>query len=286
MNIMIALIPALLWGTVPLIITKFGGSTRQQTMGMTLGALTFAVIVFFFTDPVYTLKTVGISFITGCLWTVGQMFQLQAFKIIGVSKAMPISIGMQLVGTTLCGVILFHEWDTTLRIILGFIALALIVGGIFLTSYAEKEEDGTNALKQGLITLFISACGYVGLVVLIQGFKIDGINAILPQAIGMVLSALIMTHSGGTEKRFNKRTLLLTIPGIIWAAGNVAMVHANQLVGVATGFSLSQLGVVISTIGGIVLLKEKKTQKEMFFVIVGVVLVVLGGILIGVAKGA
>lgn len=64
-------------------------------------------------------------------------------------------------------VILFHEWDTTLRIILGFIALALIVGGIFLTSYAEKEEDGTNALKQGLITLFISACGYVGLVVLI-----------------------------------------------------------------------------------------------------------------------
>lgn len=100
---MIALIPALLWGTVPLIITKFGGSTRQQTMGMTLGALTFAVIVFFFTDPVYTLKTVGISFITGCLWTVGQMFQLQAFKIIGVSKAMPISTGMQLVGTTLCG---------------------------------------------------------------------------------------------------------------------------------------------------------------------------------------
>ncbi|MGJ0468576.1 GRP family sugar transporter, partial [Listeria monocytogenes] len=34
------------------------------------------------------------------------------------------------------------------------------------------------------------------------------------------------------------------------------------------------------------LLKEKKTQKEMLFVIVGVVLVVLGGILIGVAKGA
>ncbi|EFR86081.1 glucose uptake protein GlcU, partial [Listeria monocytogenes FSL F2-208] len=35
---------------------------------------------------------------------MGQMFQLQAFKIIGVSKAMPISTGMQLVGTTLCGV--------------------------------------------------------------------------------------------------------------------------------------------------------------------------------------
>lgn len=53
---MIALIPALLWGTVPLIITKFGGSTRQQTMGMTLGALTFAVIVFFLLTQFIRLK--------------------------------------------------------------------------------------------------------------------------------------------------------------------------------------------------------------------------------------
>lgn len=62
------------------------------------------------------------------------------------------------------------------------------------------------------------------------------------------------------------------------------MLYANSVVGVATGFSLSQLGVVISTLGAILLLKERKTRKEILFVIGGVILVVIGGILIGVTK--
>ncbi|WP_099224439.1 GRP family sugar transporter [Listeria costaricensis] len=284
MNITIALIPALLWGFMPLIITKVGGTTRQQTMGVTLGALLFACIVFLFSPPTYTLYTFVISFMTGCLWAIGQMFQLQSFKLIGVSKAMPISTGMQLVGTTLCGVLLFHEWDTMTRMILGFTALALIVIGIFMTSYAEKQEDGTAQLNKGLIILTISSLGYISYVVVIQGFHINGFEAILPQALGMVVGALLMTHKG-TEKRFTSRTWLIMIPGMIWAAGNLAMLYANGLVGVATGFSLSQLGVVISTLGGIILLGEKKTKKEMVFVLIGVVLVVAGGILIGVTKG-
>ncbi|MBC6314382.1 GRP family sugar transporter [Listeria grandensis] len=286
MNIMIALIPALLWGFMPLLITKIGGTTRQQTTGITFGALIFACIAFIFTDPVYTAETVIVSFVTGCLWSVGQMFQLKSFKLIGVSKAMPISTGMQLVGTTLCGVLLFHEWDTTFRIVFGFIALALIIIGIFMTSYAEKEEAGQATLNRGLLALAISSAGYISYVVIIQGFAINGFDAILPQAIGMVIAALIMTARSKDDKesRFIKRTAWLTIPGMIWAIGNVAMLYANSLVGVATGFSLSQLGVVISTLGAILLLNERKTRKEILFVIIGVILVVIGGVLIGITK--
>lgn len=284
LNIIIALIPALLWGIMPLIITKVGGTARQQTMGVTLGAFVFALIVFAFRKPDFTVETLVVSFITGCLWSVGQMFQLQSFKIIGVSKAMPISTGMQLVGTTLCGVLLFHEWDTLIRLILGFSALILIIGGIFLTSYAEQQVDGEKTLSRGLVLLTISSLGYISYVVVIQGFHINGFDAILPQAVGMVLSAYLLTFNG-KEKRFTKRTWLIMIPGMIWAGGNLAMLYANGLVGVATGFSLSQLGVVISTLGGILILGEKKTKKEMAFVIIGVILVVIGGVLIGVTKG-
>ncbi|MBC1605240.1 GRP family sugar transporter [Paenilisteria rocourtiae] len=286
MNILIALIPALLWGFMPLVITKIGGTTRQQTMGITFGALVFACIAFLFTDPVYTLKTVLISFATGCLWSVGQMFQLKSFKLIGVSKAMPISTGMQLVGTTLCGVLLFHEWDTLFRIVFGFIALALIIVGIFMTSYAEKEEAGQAMLNRGLLALTISSAGYISYVVIIQGFAINGWDAILPQAIGMVVAAFIMTAQSKDDKesRFIKKTAWLVIPGMIWALGNVAMLYANSIVGVATGFSLSQLGVVISTLGAILLLDERKTRKEIIFVVSGVVFVVIGGVLIGVTK--
>ncbi|HDU1253696.1 TPA: glucose transporter GlcU, partial [Listeria monocytogenes] len=79
-------------------------------------------------------------------------------------------------------------------------------------------------------------------------------------------------------------TWLNMIPGVMWATGNLALLFSNKLVGIATGFSLSQMGVVISTIGGILFLGEKKTKKELILVIIGVVLVIIGGTMIGIAK--
>lgn len=50
-DILIALVPALMWGTLPLVVSKIGGSTEQQIIGTTLGALIFAIITFFFVSP-------------------------------------------------------------------------------------------------------------------------------------------------------------------------------------------------------------------------------------------
>ncbi|RAM12290.1 glucose transporter GlcU, partial [Listeria ivanovii] len=106
---------------------------------------------------------------------------------------------------------------------------------------------------------------------------------ILPQAVGMVVAGLLFSIKS-SEKRFTKQTWLNMIPGVMWATGNLALLFSNKLVGIATGFSLSQMGVVISTIGGILFLGEKKTKKELVLVIIGVILVIVGGTMIGIAK--
>ena len=51
--------------------------------------------------------------------------------------------------------------------------------------------------------------------------------------------------------------------------------------GIATGFTLSQMNVVLATLGSIYILGEKKTRKEMRHVLTGLSLVVAGGIMIG-----
>ena len=71
---------------------------------------------------------------------------------------------------------------------------------------------------------------------------------------------------------------------MMWAVGNIGLLLANPKVGVAIAFSFSQMGIVISTLGGIFLLGEKKSQKQMAFVIIGCVLVIAGGIMIGFTK--
>ncbi|EAE3757212.1 glucose transporter GlcU [Listeria monocytogenes serotype 1/2b] len=284
MNIVIALIPAVMWGIMPLVVSKIGGKPRQQIIGTTFSALAFAIGVFIFTNPEYTATIIIASFISGAFWSLGQMNQFRAFTQVGVSKTMPLSTGMQLVGTSLFGVFAFHEWGTTSKLVLGFSALALIIIGIFLTSYQQhKDENSGQNMKKGIITLLISSVGYVGYVVITRWFDISGWDAILPQAIGMVVAGLLFSIKS-EEKRFTKQTWLNMIPGVMWATGNLALLFSNKLVGIATGFSLSQMGVVISTIGGILFLGEKKTKKELILVIIGVVLVIIGGTMIGIAK--
>ncbi len=82
-----------------------------------------------------------VSLISGALWAFGQANQLKYLeRLIGVSNTMPVSTGMQLVGTTLFSVIFLGEWSSMTQIIFGLIAMILLVTGVALTSLKAKNE--------------------------------------------------------------------------------------------------------------------------------------------------
>ena len=62
------------------------------------------------------------------------------------------------------------------------------------------------------------------------------------------------------------------------------MFQATAMIGLAVSFSLSQTGIVISTFGSILLLGEHKTKKEMVYVTVGSLMVIIGGVMLGLLK--
>lgn len=70
--ILLALVPALAWGSVGLVNTKMGGSAGQQTLGMTFGALLFGLAtMFFYVMPHHAylgkeIWTVGVA--SGLVW--------------------------------------------------------------------------------------------------------------------------------------------------------------------------------------------------------------------------
>ncbi len=65
--------------------------------------------------------------------------------------------------------------------------------------------------------------------------------------------------------------------------GNAILLHSTTTVGVATGFSLSQLGFVISATGGVLLLGEQRSRREGRATAAGVVAAVIGVVLLGLA---
>src|SRR6478736_1222874 len=235
MDILLAILPAIFWGSIVLFNVKLGGGPYSQTLGTTIGALIFSAVIYFVVHPVLTPLIFIVGIVSGLFWAVGQSNQLKTIDYIGVSKTMPISTGMQLVTTSLLAVI-------------------FIVIGIVLTSLeSEKNPEQSGQFKKGIITLVISTIGYLVYVVVARLFNVDGWSALFPQAIGMLIGGLILTYK---HKPFNKYAIRNIIPGLIWAAGNMFLFISQPKVGVATSFSLSQMGIVISTLGGIFLLGE------------------------------
>lgn len=285
MDILLAILPALFWGSIVLFNVKLGGGPYSQILGTTLGALVFSIGVYIFIKPVLTPMVIVIGIISGLFWALGQANQLKSIDLIGVSKTMPISTGMQLVSATLFGVIVFHEWSTTTSVVLGVLALLCIIIGIVLTSLQSKEEkndEQTGNFKKGIVMLLISTLGYLVYVVIIRLFGIDGWSALLPQAIGMVLGGILLTFK---HQPFNKYAIRNIIPGLIWAAGNMFLFISQPRVGVATSFSLSQMGIMISTLGGIFILGEKKTKRQFIAIVIGIIFIIAAGIMLGIAKG-
>ena len=288
MSIVFALIPMFAWGSIGLVSGKLGGDANQQTLGMTIGAFLFSLIVFFVTMPTIDGWIVVIGLLSGLCWSVGQNGQFHGMKYLGVSVGLPLSTGMQLILNTIAGALFFGEWTQSRDYLLGITALILLVTGAYLTARQDGEQMPETENKmldfpRGFRSLISSTIGYGAYTIIITWAGIDPLAIILPQSIGMLIGASFFALR---KTKVNRAVWKNTLSGLLWGIGNVCMLITVQQIGLAVGFSLSQMGIIISTLGRIFLLGEKKTKKEFKYVVFGCLLVIFGGILLGYMKAA
>ena len=287
LNLLIGLMPMIGWGLFPILTGKFGGKPVNQILGTTYGTLIFAIIVALVRQtPMLSGKAFLFTFLSGVFWSAGQILVFYAFAEMGVSRTMPVSTGFQLVGASLWSVIVLGEWATGNAKLIGFSAIVLIIFGVWLTTYSEKklpkEDGGMNAVK-GVLLVACAEIGYLGYSAFPQAVNVSGFSAFLPQALGMAVVATVFaiaTKGNRAEKPFKtKSSYTNIISGLFFAfAALTYLISARPSVnGLATGFILSQMNVVIATLGGIYILHENKTKKEMGFILTGLVLVVIAG---------
>ncbi|KRK65527.1 ribose transporter [Companilactobacillus tucceti DSM 20183] len=292
LNILIGLVPMIGWGLFPVLTGKFGGKPINQILGATYGTLIMAIVVALVKQtPIIGGKEFLFTFISGACWSLGQILVFYAFTEMGVSRTMPISTGFQLIGASLWGVLVLGEWSKTSSKMIGFFSILLIIVGVYLTTYGENKtkESGSSAVKGVILVLFAEA-GYLGYSAFPQAIDVDGFQAFLPQALGMAVVATIfalVTKSNRVSKPFTtKSSYTNIISGFFFAlAALTYLISARPDVnGLATGFTLSQMSVIIATLGGIYVLHEKKTKKEMVAVLSGLALVVVAGIITAFIK--
>ncbi len=345
MLIALAFLPSLIWGTTNLLTPWVGGSLRQQLGGMAVGAAAMAAIVTIALRP--AMGGFGVAFTSGMLIAAGLYYILWAFKALGVSRALPLTTGIQLVGLAVFGVVVYGEWTTTGARLVGGLALAIITAGTAAiswedrgkqtrrgrgeraatplgkadaTSPGERSSDsrseraaGRAPFGAGIISVLVASACFIAYPAIMRLADVSGAGTFLPQALGLLCgTALLLVCDPAPlaltvgRRRYSVATTtqpdLASPPpqwrrdigsrefrwfmllGALWMGGVAQLVWNNENIGVATAFPLSQLGVVISTVGALYWLKEPKTAAERRAIFVGVCALVVGTVLIGAAR--
>lgn len=278
--LLIGLGPLLGWGLYPTIASKIGGRPVNQILGSTLGTLIFAIVFALYKGmELPTGSDLTFSILSGVGWVIAQIITFQSFTLIGSSRAMPITTAFQLLGASLWGVFALGNWPGATAKVLGAFALVLIILGAWMTVWTEKKNtEGSNLLKKAVLLLAVGEIGYWAYSAAPQATSIDGMHAFLPQAIGMVIVAVVYS----AVLSFKEKSAFVEVvsykhifSGFFFAFAALTYLISAQpdMNGLATGFILSQTSVVLATLTGIWFLGQKKTKKEMTVTVIGLVLI-------------
>ena len=224
-----------------------------------------------------------LGILSGIGWAAGQIVTFYCFSLIGSSKVMPITTAFQLLAASLWGVVALGNWPGVSAKILGAFSLILIIFGASLTVWSEeKTPASTGLLRKVVIFLALGAIGYWAYSAAPQASNLSGQEAFLPQAIGMLLTALIYSIVISFKEKtkmaiFESVSYKHIISGFFFAFAALTYLISAQpdMNGLATGFILSQTSVVLATLTGIWFLSQRKTKKEMLLTIIGLVLIII-----------
>ncbi|XBG81236.1 GRP family sugar transporter [Enterococcus cecorum] len=281
--LLVGLGPLIGWGIFPTIASKFGGRPSNQILGATLGTLIFALI-FNMTQGIAlpTGHDLLFAILSGIGWASAQILTFYSFTLIGSSRAMPITTAFQLLGASLWGVIALGDWPSAMDKIIGALALVLIILGAWMTVWSEHKNTEHQAhLQKAVLILAVGEIGYWAYSAAPQATDLTGMQAFLPQAIGMVLVAVVYdfyNHFKSNEPLALQEAVSYKqiFSGFFFAFVALTYLISAQpdMNGLATGFILSQTSVVLATLTGIYFLKQTKTKKEMTVTILGLVLII------------
>lgn len=290
-GILFAFLAIIGWSAYPTLVSFFGGKPVQGIFGATWGTLIVAIVMSLVTGmAIPTGSNFWLSFFSGAAWAFGNVLTIVAFGMkdedgnaLGSAKAMPISTAFQITANVVWGVAKLNNWPSTASKIIGFFAVVIILIGAYLTTFQEKKTAGNKQLIiKAVGVLLVAQIGYSLYGILPQYTNnTDGMHMFLPQAIGMAVFGLLLGIYEVIKNHNNIFAQSITykqiFSGFFFAMAALGYLVSAQpaMLGLATGFVLSQVSIVGATVSGILVMHTHKTKKEWLVISIGLVLIVI-----------
>lgn len=272
---LVAFVPVLSFGLIPVIGTRIGGKPTEQSMGIALGGLLFSLAILLIKRPEITPHIFLVGFLSGACWAVGSVGQFQGIRYLGVARATPMLNGGQIIGTSLVGVAL-GDWAAGAAKAYGFTALALIIAGIVLTSYKQQNDGEKPQWGKGILINLLAASGFTAYVGILKYYQIGSLSSIFPQSAGQIAALFLFGLLFFRTQSFTRKSLGNGVSGLIWGVGNLALLLSQAKLGLAVAYPVSQAAVVVSVFGGVFINRERKTRREWLMTGIGIAVICTG----------
>lgn len=307
MTALLALATVLCWGAwIPTAQARPGVRQLTRTLYAAAGNLALAAVAFLAAHRGLPLGWRGfwLPVAGGVMWTAGSLFAFRATHVIGLARAAGTWTPLNIVTSFAWGAALFGELSGLSVARWAALAGGSVLVGIGLTMILRSQDAGSPGRPSGLGdgpvttgrggTTYRAAVSYAvgaGLLwgtyfVPAQWAKVPAEIANLPLAIGIFAAALAGSIARRAPARLAPPTAAVQLgAGVLFGAGNLALLALVARIGTGTGFTVAQLSLLVNASIGVWVFKlPAPGTRAARLVLAGVAVAGTGGALIGALR--
>jgi len=261
--------------------------SKVQAFWLTIGHFLLSLIVFAFFAQIISLKDAFAPFIAGVLWAVGIIAGYIGIKHLGITRALGIWIPIVLVTSALWGLLFFKEADVlgTQKLIQTIFAICLLTIASISVIVSSSGEKKLGNVKVGLLASIILGLIHGSFFVPLRTSNLSIFVTFLPLTLGMVATTGILIAVNKLRVKYDFFSIFrMILAGLILGGGNYTALLTIHYLGVAQGYPLTQLGIIVNTLWGALVFREVTTFRGKVFIAVGVIVAIIGAIFLNSAR--
>jgi glucose uptake protein len=268
-----ALIAAFCWGSYLVPLKRYPELPTAKLQWWASVAIFVSSLLLWLTRGMPALSAWGVM--AGLFWTLGGRLSFEAVRHEGLAGASTRWMGVGILTSFAVGYFVFHE----------AVVLVWGLGGLMLLLVGLAFAGGGPGSGGGLPWRSVLA-GLVFGTYLVP-LRLSGVSALdfaPPMALGILLGALPLGWHARHHRVTSGVRWLLLLAGLVWNVANVASFYAISGLGLAVGFPLTQLALVVSLAWGILAFGEVPGRKARLRIALGAALLLAGASSLGLGR--
>lgn len=254
---------------------------------LTVGHLLLSILVFLFVSQSISLNDFIGPFMAGVLWAIGIVLAYIGIKNLGITRALGIWVPVIIITSTLWGLIYFKEalLLSSNKLILTIVSILLLIVSGLAVIISGKNENKIGNFKIGLLASLAIGLIHGSFFVPLRTSSLPIFVSFLPLSIGMVTAMSFIVFFKKVRVKYNPfSTFRMVLAGLILGGGNYTALLTIQNLGVSQGYPLTQLGIIVNALWGVLVFKEVTTVKGKMLIVLSIAIALSGALLLNIAR--